>query len=297
MIERPAIIVTSLGRTGTTFFSSLFGEIIPNCDSFHEPDIVQYFGTNDRFEAFKKRVRDAGFYNMVFRKLLGRWSLIKLSDNRLIGKLSYDNAVKDVLKQRTGFVQSKHGSIYIESNAGYYGLMDILRDVYRHHKAIFLIRDARDWVSSAMRVEELYGKKGIRKMLAHKMPEATQFPDDPLQADWRFTSRFVKLCWAWSKLNEYALQTVSENPHARVFRFENIFSGKEKYSHLKDVIEHATALPGLEHAKLGSTEGWLEKKINQSSNDRQEWQNWTPEQQRQFERICGPLMERLGYKI
>jgi hypothetical protein len=297
MIERPAIIVTSLGRTGTTFFSALFGEIIPNCNSFHEPDIVQYFGTTDRLEAFKKRVRDAGFYNMIFRKLLGRWSLIKLSDKRLLGKLSDENAVRDVLRQRTGFVNSKHGSVYIESNAGYYGLIDILRDVYRHHKVIFLIRDGRDWVSSAMRVEELYGKRGIRKLLAHKMPEATQFPDDPLRTDWPITSRFVKLCWAWSKLNEYALHTASKNPHARVFKFENIFSGNEKYSHLKDVIELAAALPGLEHVKLRGTEGWLEKKINQSSNDTQAWQNWTPEEQRQFESICAPLMERLGYKV
>jgi hypothetical protein len=297
MIERPSIIITSLGRTGTTFFYSLFEDIIPNSSAFHEPDIVQHFGTKDRFGAFYKRVKDAGVHNMVLKKILGKWSLIRLSDARLRGELNYENATQEVLRQRADFVNSKPGAVYVESNAGYYGLLDVLKGVYTHHKAIFLIRDARAWVSSAIKVDELYGRRGWRDVFAHQMPTAAQFPGDPYAGDWQNTSRFVKLCWAWTKLNEYALNAALENPNARIFQFEQIFSGKEKYQYLNDLVAFATSLPGLANAQIGSTKGWLEKKINQSAQDAHDWDKWTKDEKRQMETICGPLMEKAGYKF
>lgn len=294
MIERPTIIITSLGRTGTTFFSHLFREIIPNCASFHEPDIVQYFGAENRIKAFLERVKDAGIYNMVLLKLMGKWTLINVSDSRLRKELSKEGAVKELLQQRKKFIESKHGTVYVESNAGYYGLLDILPDVFSEHKAVFIIRDGREWVSSAMKVEELYGKKGLRKILSHKMPSALEFPDDPLHETWMSVTRFKKLCWAWSKLNEYALKTASMNPNARVFQFEKIFVSQDKYQHLNDLVQHSIDLPNIDPLKVRETTGWLERKINQSSNEFG-WETWSTDQRHQFEHLCGPLMEKMGY--
>jgi hypothetical protein len=295
MIDRSSIIVTSLGRTGTKFFSFLFKEIIPDCSSFHEPDIVQYFGTNDRIKPFLAQVKDAGIYNMIFLKSLGRWSLIQVSDARLRGSLSEADAIKKVLKQRINFINSKPGKVYVESNAGYYGLIPILMKVYKFHRAIYIIRDGRGWVSSAMKVEELYGKKGLRKLFAHKMPSAAEFPTDPLSERWHTISRFEKLCWAWSKLNRYALSTLPENPHARTFRFEDIFLKKEKYEVLQDVVTFATDLPDIDPKQIGKIDGWLDRKIHESSNEVPGWEHWTTAQKNQFEQICGPLMNELGY--
>jgi hypothetical protein len=297
MIEKPSIIITSLGRTGTTFFSRLFREIIPGCDSFHEPDIVQYFGARDRIRPFLQRVRDAGFYNMVILKALGKWSLIMLSDARARGEMSEKEASRELLRHRRGFVNSKPGSVYVESNAGYYGLLDILKNVYARHRAIYLVRDGRDWVSSAMNVGELYGRQGLRKMLAHKMPAASEFPGDPLEKRWESISRFEKLCWAWARLNSYAADSAARNPQARVFRFESIFTGLDKYQALEEVVAFAVDLPGIDRRQIGSTEGWLERKINESSNTFPAWQAWTEEQRCQFKEICGPLMQRLGYEF
>ena len=297
MIEKPSIIITSLGRTGTTFFSHLFRDIIPGCDSFHEPDIVQYFGAQNRLQSFVQRVRDAGIYNMIILKALGKWSLIMLSDARVKGVLTERGAARELLRHRRGFVNSKPGSVYAESNAGYYGLMDILGDVYARHRAIYLVRDGRDWVSSAMNVQELYARKGLRKMLAHKMPAASEFPGDPLYASWNSSTRFEKLCWAWARLNGYAIDTVANNPCARVFRFENIFSAPDRYEALSDLVGFATSLPGIDPRDIGSLQGRLERKVNESSNQFPAWDAWTAKQRQQFERICGPLMHRLGYEF
>jgi len=295
MIDKPAIIVTSLGRTGTKFFSLLFKEIIPDCSSFHEPDIVQYFGTKNRIQPFITRLKDAGVYNMVFLKLLGKWGLIRLSDARLRGDISEEDAIKEVLKQRTNFVSSKPGRTYVESNAGYYGLLPILNGVYKHHRAIYIIRDGRDWVSSAMKVEELYAKRGIRGIFAHNMPAASEFQADPLYRRWKSTSRFEKLCWAWAKLNGYALDSIAQNPHARIFYFEELFSKKRGYQALQDLVTFATSLPSIERERLGKTDGWLDIKIHESSSEFPSWKNWTKEQTEQFWQICNPLMEKMGY--
>lgn len=297
MIGKPSVVITSLGRTGTKFFSLLFKEIIPDCSSLHEPDIIQYFGTNHRIKSFIAQVKDAGIYNMIFLKLIGKWGLIKVSDARLREDINDEQAVKEVLRQRIGFVNSQPGSIYVESNVGYYGLISILNKVYTHHRVIYIIRDGRGWVSSEMNVRELYGKKGLRKIVSHKMPSASEFPNDPLCECWQSASRFEKLCWAWSKLNGYALNTIAENPCARIFRFEEIFSKEGEYQVLNDLVTFAISLPGIDPRRIGKTDGWLDRKVHESSNEFPAWEKWTTDQKRQFEQICGPLMEELGYAL
>jgi hypothetical protein len=159
MIEKPSILITSLGRTGTQFFSLLFKDVVPDCDSFHEPDIVQFAGITNRIDSFIRRVKDAGIYNMVFLKLLGKWSLIKLSDHRIKGELDNVKASQDLHQQRVKFVQSKKGKVYIEASVGYYGLLDIMPKVFSQHKAIYIVRDGREWVRSTLNWGEIFGKK------------------------------------------------------------------------------------------------------------------------------------------
>ena len=297
MIDKPSILITSLGRTGTQFFSLLFDHVIPDCDAFHEPDIIQYAGVKDKISPLLTRIKDAGIYNMFFLKLLGKWSLIRLSDSRVKGELDEKEAAHNLHWQRAKFIQSKKGSVYVESNVGYYGLLDILPDVFSRNKAIFIVRDGREWVRSTLNWGEIFGKKGIRKPFSHKWPTAKDFPDSPYFEKWHLLSRFEQICWIWSTLNQYALDTIEKNPNARIFYFEKIFSGKGRYSYLNELVEFAVALPTIRINKLGKTDGWLEKRIHMSSGNFPAWDNWTKEQKSQFERICGPVMEKLDYKI
>jgi hypothetical protein len=82
-----------------------------------------------------------------------------------------------------------------------------------------------------------------------------------------------------------------------VFLFEQVFSGEARYHYLDDLVSFATSLPEIDSEGIGSTEGWLEWRIHQSSGDFPAWGAWSVEQKRQFEEICGPLMERLGYTL
>ncbi|PWB71729.1 MAG: hypothetical protein C3F07_13290 [Anaerolineales bacterium] len=295
MIKKDTIIVTSIGRTGTEFFAKFFADIIPDCTSLHEPDIVQFVGVESRIRQFIQQIRQAGAWRVLFLKPFGKWSLVKLSDARFLGVMDYAHAVKKLYTQRAAFIQSMPGSVYVESNIGYYGLSDIASSVFQNQRIIYIVRDGRDWVRSSMNWGEIYGKRGLRKIFSHIWPIAKDLPDDPLAEKWDTLSRFEKLCWVWARLNEFALNALDQNPNARMFKFEEIFSGEERYQYLDGLLRFTAALPSINTMELGRTTGWLERRIHQSSAEFPGWEDWSYQQKSQFKDTCGTLMERLGY--
>ena len=300
MIRKPTIIITSLGRTATKFFAALFRDLIPNATSLHEPDVFNFFqyeGTEERLRQTIKQIQEVGFYNLFIRKVLGSGSVIQLSDARVRNQLKYEDAVRRLFKQRSSFVDSREGSIYVESNAGYYGLIDVLRDVYAHHKVAHVVRDGRGWVRSKMNWGQMYNKGKVRGVFAHTWPAASEMDADPYRSEWPTMSRFERICWAWVRLNGYALDTVRENPDARVFRFEDIFKSENRYQHLAELVNFATDMPGVHPVPSEALDGWLDRRIHRSSGGFPAWPDWPPEQKQRFTEICGSLMEALGYNL
>lgn len=297
MIKKDAILITSIGRTGTEFFAKFFADVVPNCTSLHEPDIIQFVGVESRFRQLIQQIRRVGLWRIIFLKPLGKWSLVKLSDARFLGLIDHDHAAKKLYNQRAEFIQNMPGSIYVESNIGFYGLLDVASSVFKNQRVVYIIRDGRDWVRSSINWGEIYGKKGLRKVYAHVWPSAKDFSDDPLAEDWDTLSRFEKLCWAWTRLNEYALNSLKQNPSARLFQFEKIFVGQERYQYLDELLRFATTLPSINFEEIRKPTGWLERKIHQSSDNFPGWENWSHQQKSQFKDICGPLMTKLGYEL
>jgi hypothetical protein len=144
---------------------------------------------------------------------------------------------------------------------------------------------------------QMYNKGRIRGVFAHTWPTASEMDADPYRSKWPTMSRFGRICWAWVRLNEYALNTVRENSDARVFRFEDIFQSDDRYDHLADLVGFTTDIPGVEPIPPEALEGWLDRRIHKSIGDFPAWTEWSPEQKRQFTEICGSLMEALGYKL
>jgi hypothetical protein len=300
MISKPTIIITSLGRTGTKFFSMLLGEIIPDATSLHEPDvwnILEYQGTSARIRETLRQMQESGACNLTLRRFLGRWSLIELSDARVRGRLSIAEAARRVLNQRREFVQTRNGSVYVEANIGYYGLIDALKDVYKHYKVAYIVRDGRDWLQSHMDWGEMYGKGKFRSLFAHTWPTAFEMEHDPYGARWNSMSRFERICWAWARFNEYAIRTVHETPNAQLFRFEDLFKSEEGYQHLEQLVQFVTTFPSADQIGVGSSECWLDRQIHRSLPRHPPWEEWTAEQKLHFRTLCGPLMRELGYEF
>jgi hypothetical protein len=109
-------------------------------------------------------------------------------------------------------------------------------------------------------------------------------------------SRFERLCWAWAKLNGYALATIGRNPDASLFRFEDIFESEERYQNLACLVAFASEVLDTRLTSEG-LEGWLDTRINVGPNASSAWEDWSLEHKQAFDRICGALMEKLGYEF
>lgn len=297
MIEKPSILITSLGRTGTEFFGKFFSAILPDATSLHEPDIFQNTGMENKWGHFHQQVRRAGVWNMVVRKAFGQWTLVKISDDKFLGRFDAGRAAQELLAHRKTFIRRQPGSVYVEANIGYYGVLDVTPQVFRSHRAIYIIRDGRDWVRSHMNWGEFYNKKGFRKLIAHNWPPASAVPTDPYAEQWDNLSRFEKLCWAWARLNTYAFKTLAGNPNVRVFKFENIFTGDDRYKTVNELIQFATSQPGIDPARVGDSSGWLERRSHQSADGFPAWEQWSSGQKEFFKKVCGDLMEETGYRL
>ena len=300
MIETPAIVITSLGRTGTKFFTALFGELLPDATSLHEPDYLnfgQYRGVSEKTNQVVRQLQEVGMRNLIIRKALGQWSLKELSDARVRRQLSYEDAVRNVLSQRKQFISSRKGSIYIESSSAYYGLIDVLTDVYQRHKVAYIVRDGRHWVRSMINFQPGYNRGRIRRLISPPLPSASEIADDPFNSRWPSMSLFQQLCWAWSTLNKYAIETISDNPNARLFQFEDIFQTDDRYQHLKELVQFLTFDSHRRWISTGALDGWLDRKIHKSQGEFPAWGQWSNNRKQQFLEICGPLMERLGYEL
>jgi hypothetical protein len=295
MIEKPSILITSLGRTGTEFFAKLFAEILPDSTSLHEPDLFQNTGAENKWMHYVQQVQRAGIWRMMILKAFGKWTLVKLSDDKFLGRFDQGETANRLNAQRKSFIHKLPGSIYVEANIGYYGLLDITPQVFRNHRAVYFIRDGRDWIRSQMNWGEFYGKRGFRKLISHNWPAASDLQGDSYSGQWMHLSRFEQLCWAWARLNEYALSTLSKNPYTRVFRFEEIFLGEDRYRVLDELISFTGSVSGGNSVNISSMAGWLERRSHQSLPGFPAWENWTSRQKESFTNICGDLMKKIGY--
>jgi len=304
MITKPTIIVSSLGRTGTKFFYTVFQKIIPNGTSLHEPDVfnfIQYRGVRERTHEVIKQLNDSGIYYLVLRKMLGTWSLARLSDDRVRGKIDYAHSVQRLLSQRGAFIHSRPGDVYAESSTSYYHLIDVLPDVFEYHRVAYIIRDGRDWVQSWMnwggKHGGMYGKGVIGRTISRNWPTPLEIDSNPYQSQWNSMSRFQKLCWAWSTFNQAAVEQLEKNPCAKLVNFEHIFKSKKRQEYFEELINFLTDMPQFKPISSRSLQGMLNKKIHQSEVEFPSWERWSSEYQKQFKEICGPLMTQLGYEL
>lgn len=242
-----------------------------------------------------QQIKDSGFTNLLIRKSFSEWSLIELSDKRLCQKVTDIQAIKGLISQRAKFISSKKESIYIESNSGYYGLIDLVPSVYKRYRLAFLVRDGRDWVRSWMNWGFMYDKNILINKISHSWPTAEEVPNDPCATQWRSMDRFSRICWAWATINGFAIKTVQNQENSRVFCFEDIFNNNNSAEPFKEIVNFCLSDEIIEEYSLAPAESWFQKQVHGSAGVFPHWREWTTEQNDTFMKICGPLMEQLGY--
>jgi hypothetical protein len=301
MIEKPSIIITSLGRTGTLFLQKLFDASILDGTCLHEPDRLnfgQYKGIRNKISQIYRQINESGASNILVRKFfLSDWSIDAISKNRIIGKLSSQEARQRIISQRKKFIHGQPGSLYVESSSAFYGVIDLLEDVFTQHRMIYIVRDGRDWVRSKMNFGTMYNKSRLQRLISVSWPTAVELNDSIYEKKWHGMTRFEKICWAWTTFNQYALKCSAKNPYARIFRFEDLIKSPRAGQNLSSLMDFVTDLVPSMKVKKDGLDEWLNQKTHSSQKLFPAWEQWSNEQIIFFIRICGPLMEKMGYGL
>ena len=141
---------------------------------------------------------------------------------------------------------------------------------------------------------QMYGKGYLQKLYAHTWPTAYEL-NQMSKNEWQEISRFEKLCWAWAKLNNYALKTARDNPNIMVVRFEDIFISKDKDHNFENLMVFLSPILDEKLDFTGQVNEMLGQRIHQSTGDFPEWNNWSEQHKTIFDYHCENLRRDLGY--
>lgn len=176
-------------------------------------------------------------------------------------------------------MQNMTTGVYGEVNSILRCHADAIRDVFPGVVLVHLVRDGRDVVRSIL----------SRNTFTWRSPYSLGiYPgrNDPWKGYWPEMDRFARVCWYWQVENKRLRESVG-----KIVQFEKILSGYQYF--FKEILEPC----GIYLSK----EAW-ESSISSPRNITSKftvpkWENWTLEQKKKFEEICGDEMIQCGYDI
>ncbi|HOB15543.1 MAG TPA: sulfotransferase [Defluviitoga sp.] len=293
VFNKHCVFITSTGRTGTQFLAKSLNQMIEDCYSVHEP-------ANVFFKDLKKWARDIkrfGLFQMTVGQFLPSKSMCKLSTYRRIGKIS-DEKTKEYIKGlRKQILEETKESIYVESSNHLHGVVDLLEDVFPNCKIVFIIRDPRTWIRSAISSPVYLLYKTVDLAFLEMSMRPYHFKDDPYCDKWKNMSKFERYCWYYNKLNTFVLDSMKDKKNFRLYRYEDLFLSKSRNEFFLDFLEFCSKFSDGFSRKYQFKPELLDKKLNSSADNYKlpHWKEWDRKMAQKMHEHCGKLMERFGY--
>ncbi len=286
MIEKDLVFIFSGGRTGTAFLGEKLGDIIEDCYSIHEADLLQppYLKWS--------RIRTFGFWHMIPGRLLGQAGVRVLGQRLLYGEIGADVVRKRIRASRERLHLRVKQDLVIESQAQFWLVARELPVIWPRAKLIAIVRDPRTWVRSFLNHGARYDDEDRTDWLPPGRLTPAKLGQIDLTWKWDRWGAFEKLAWEWSVIYGAVGSAVEENPRARIWRYEDLFGGDP--AHMRELVSFA-AEHGARRYGTGDVAAFLGDRVNASSGAARDWQSWTPEQAALVDELCGPLMARWGY--
>jgi hypothetical protein len=252
------VVIVSTGRTGTSFFSRLIGDLYPQAASYHE-------------RGFSRPIQiltNAHFAGLIPKQVpVLAWKVFKEYELEKCDK-----------------------PIHVDSNCFLYGLFAIAPDLYPRLKVIHIVRDPRTYVTSHLNYARFWPTSFIANYF---VPFWQPSPFLTRKIPWRrffSLSRFERYAWIWDfKNNIMESMEHSSTPYLRI-RFEDIFhstSPEQAFARITDFI----GLPRRENV----SERFFQPLNQAPRNTFPEWAHWTPRQCRQLQALCGVHMAKYDY--
>jgi len=284
------VFIVSAGRTGTKYFGTLLDRIVENSFSVHEPDIFSGFN-----KKLLSQIKTFGFYNMVLGRAARRTGIRNLSENYLAGKLTLQELKDRIVQHRARFFNNITQDMIIESYYGWYGCIPAIQEIFPNYKIIVITRDPRTWITSNMNWEKWYGKKDFVSKLKLERLNPHLINDIQYKHQWARFSRFEKLCWAYKTVYSTILENVASDPHARIFKFEDLFYGPQRYHNLNKLLNFLVDFRSRKFS-YHIPQGILEEKVHRNISDSfPPYEHWDAEKNKEYWSLCEDIHFALGY--
>ncbi|MGM0471587.1 MAG: sulfotransferase [Bacillota bacterium] len=290
--EQPALFISSTGRTGTQFLAQALGKMIEDCTAVHEPGTPWI----TRPQEWLAEIKQFGLYHMTLGQLQSDCCMYKLSTERCSNRLSKEEVMEKIIQMRRDYLAGLESKLYVESSGHIYGLLDLLDQLFLNSKFIFIIRDPREWVRSALNTFEyiLYGP--LDPSFFNLSIKASDFKDDPHYHRWSKMSKFEKYCWYYNKLNTFVFERMAERDNCKVIQHERMFGTQTRHQVFQELLSFATTYPDYCELEFDYRPKMLEQKVHSNANEGfPHWREWSDQQVEILKRHCGQWMERFDY--
>lgn len=257
--------IISSGRTGTEFLAKFFDQNFKNIKASHEPRLS---------------IRDVGIgYHLKEIKLGMAYRYFLAYRNSLFHQLGKN-------KCRS----------YIESNPFLYSLIPMIKKYFYRSKILIVIRDGRSYMRSAYSKAPQAAFPDILFYSDNDQKErlkACDIPGDKYSESWNEMTRFEKVCWYWVTINKKILEDVKGTDYLLV-KYEDIFNDKDDYSTIRKIVKYFELTDFQVDSDISKV---MKNKINENPKYLlpKNYDEWDNEYKSAFEKICGPLMQELGY--
>ena len=251
------VLVVSTGRTGTTA-------------------LAQYFDAFDRVCALHEPAPSRSLRVASNRHLAGR-----LPESRLIDLYA--------AARRRRFERIRE-PVYVESNPTLHGFLDVFDALFDSPRVVHVVRDPRTQIPSGINYGSYSGIKGLAVQFfpywALK-PEHLH-PSPPRR--WSHMSPAERIAWRWRTVNgELERGEALFGDRYLRFRFEDLFA--DSGAGMRRLAESLGLAAG------GAGERQRCEKVNASTRTQMPgWDAWTASDRQVVLDLCGPLMERYGYR-
>src|SRR6056297_386467 len=211
-----------------------------------------------------------------------------------------------ILKSKEKQIQDvqKQGMIYGDKNMNYLYFVKEMRELWPC-KFVFLVRDGREVVRSAMNWDKKHPGRNYNRYEDHPEATITQPEEDfwdfgrirPLKNNqifsrWKSMDLFEKFAWSWNEYNKILIEHVKKLDQEEFIILdmsnvcvENIFQTFEFLN-----------LNGYMKSKVSEM---MKSKINtthaEESQKFQHWSDWDEKMNRKFECYASEMMGKLGY--
>ncbi|MFI3169330.1 MAG: hypothetical protein R3Y06_05240 [Faecalibacterium sp.] len=292
-MPKKRVFISSTGRTGTQFFAKYLNVMIEKSVSLHEPGTPWF----SKPKQLLGQIRDYGVIHLSFGQGSNKSCMYKLSRDFIAGKITKQSACDNILKMnnKVDALYAKDAEVVVYSSGHIYGLLGLIDEIYEDSRFVFILRDPRTWIGSALYKVE-YSLYGPIEWFYRKISlQPSCYQSDPYLAQWHSMSKFEKYCWFYNKLNEIVLTEMQDKPNFKVFRYEDVFLAEDKAVHFKELLDFATDF-STDAPEYTFQAALIDNKVDsKQQQSRSTWEDWSPKKAQIMMKHCGKIMQAYGY--